>query len=213
MIEDKILHFEGLLRKSRRSTGAEFTDLQLEQLKHYYGLVLKWNTRLHLTTLTDPFQFFHRHIFESDFAETFISSQVEQIWDLGTGLGVPGIPLAILRPDLAINLIESKRGKVIFLEEVISALRLSNAKVIESRIESLHDLPMNSCLIARAVEQMEDVVSEMLVLGKNCRQIIVMAAEELAKTLRFNSPANSKLQIETIPRSDRKFVVICLSFT
>ncbi len=213
MIEDNLRHFEDLLRKNRRSAGAEFSGLELDRLREYYHLVLKWNPRLHLTTLTEPSQFFRRHILESDFAEGFISSQVEQVWDLGTGLGVPGIPIAILRPDLAIHLVESKRGKVIFLEEVISVLRLSNVKVIETRIESLGDFPTNSCLIARAVEQMEDVVSEMLALGKNCRQVIVLGTEDLAEKLQIANRSNIKLQIEPIPGSDRKFVVICLSFT
>ncbi len=213
MIEDNLRHFEDLLRKNRRSIGAEFSALELERLREYYHLVLKWNPRLHLTTLIEPSQFFRRHIWESDFAERFISSQVEQVWDLGTGLGVPGIPLAILRPDLAINLVESRRGKVIFLEEVISALKLANVKVFEARIESLGDLPINSCLIARAVEQMEDMASKMFILGKNCRQIILLGTRGLADKLRFAPLASYKLQIEPIPESDRKFVVICLSFT
>lgn len=213
MIEDNLRHIEDLLRNSQRSIGTEFSDLERERLLEYYRLVLKWNPRLHLTTLTEPPQFFQRHILESDFAEGFISSRVEQVWDLGTGLGVPGIPLAILRPDLAINLVESKRGKVIFLEEVVSALNLSNVKVIESRIESLGNLPDNSCLIARAVEQMEDVASKMFVMGKNCQQIILLATEDLPEKLQLIHRSSVRFQIEPIPGSNRKFVVICLSFT
>lgn len=213
MNQKSISQFEELLRKNRRSTGAEFSDLELERLKSYYELVLKWNVRLHLTTLTTPSQFFFRHVYESDFAETFISPFVEQIWDLGTGLGIPGIPLAILRPDLTVNLVESKRGKAIFLEEVVSALNLTNSKVIGARIESIGQLPANSCLIARAVEKMDGVISEMIALGGNCRQMIVLGAEDLGEKFRDASEPGFQVELAPILGSERRFVINALSST
>lgn len=213
MNQKSVSQFEELLRNNGRSTGAGFSDLELERLKSYYELVLKWNARLHLTTLTTPSDFFLRHIYESDFAETFILRSIEQVWDLGTGLGVPGIPLAILRPDLTVNLVESKRGKVIFLEEAVSALNLTNAKVIGVRIESIGQLPVNSCLIARAVEKMEDVVSEMVALGRNCRQMIILGAEELGTKLQDASESKTSVHIVPIPGSERRYVMNVLSST
>ncbi len=213
MNQENIRQFEELLRKNGRSTGTGFSGLELERLKSYYELVLKWNARLHLTTLTTPPNFFHRHIYESDFAETFISPSVEQVWDLGTGLGVPGIPLAILRPELSINLVESKRGKVIFLEEVVSALNLTNAKVIGARIESIGQLPANSCLIARAVEKMEGVISEMIALGRNCRQMIVLGAEDIGEKFREALGTGFGVRLHTIPGSERRFVINAVSST
>lgn len=213
MNQKSISQLKELLRKNGRSTGAGFSDLELDRLKSYYDLVLKWNTRLHLTTLTTPSQFFHRHIYESDFAETFISPSIEQVWDLGTGLGIPGIPLAVLRPDLAVNLVESKRGKVIFLEEVVSALNLTNTKVIGARIESIGQLPANSCLIARAVEKMEGVISEMIVRGRNCRQMIVLGAEDLGEKFREASEPGFQVQLAPIPGSERRFVINAISST
>lgn len=213
MNQENIRQFEELLRKNGRSTGAEFSDLELWCLKSYYELVLKWNARLHLTTLTEPSPFFHRHIYESDFAETFISSSIERVWDLGTGLGVPGIPLAILRPELSISLVESKRGKVIFLEEMVSSLKLTNVKVIAARIESIDKLPANICLIARAVEQMENVISEMIALGLNCRQMIVLGSEDLGTKLRVSLGPEFQVKLVPIPGSERRFVVNALSST
>jgi len=209
--QENIRHFEELLQKNGRSTGIEFTRYELERLAGYYELVLKWNFRLHLTTLIKPHTFFHRHIFESDFAETFIAPSVEQVWDIGSGLGVPGIPLAILRPDLDVNLVESKRGKVVFLEEAVSVLDLENAKVVGARFEEIGELPSNACLIARAVEQMEAVVSEMAAMGKKSRQMIILGAENLAEKLELES--GFKTHLAPIPGSDRRFVINALSFT
>jgi len=211
--QKSISQFEELLRKNGRSTGAGFSDLELERLKGYYELVLKWNARLHLTTLTTPSDFFLRHIYESDFAETFILRSIEQVWDLGTGLGVPGIPLAILRPEFVVNLVESKRGKVVFLEEAVSALKLTNVRVVGARIESIGQLPANSCLIARAVEKMEGVISEMIALGGNCRQMIVLGADDLGEKFREVSEPGFQVALAPILGSERRFVINALSST
>lgn len=213
MIQDQLRQFEELLVKNGRSTGVAFSDLERERLAKYYELVLKWNARLHLTTLTNPDQFFDRHIFESDFAETFILPSVEELWDLGTGLGIPGIPVAILRPGLSVNLVESRRNKIIFLEEAVSSLKLANAKVVEARIESLGDLPENSCLIARAVEQMEGVVTEMVAIGKNCRQMVVLGSEELGFSFQAKVNGRFLVRLNSIPNSDRRFVISAERFT
>lgn len=213
MIQKNIRQFEDLLIKNGRSTRSGFSDLERERLVKYYELVLKWNPRLHLTTLAGPEEFFHRHIFESVFAEAFILPSVEEVWDLGTGLGIPGIPLSIIRAELAVKLVESRRNKVIFLEEVVSSLKLTNAGVIGARIESLDNPPEKSCLIARAVEQMEGIVSEMVVLGENCRQMLVLGSEELGLSLQAQVDGRFRVELKPIPGSDHRFVINAERFT
>lgn len=213
MIEDKIRQFEALLRQNKRSNGMEFSDLELERLASYYQMVLKWNPRLHLTTLTEPAQFFHRHIFESDLAETFLEPSVRQVWDLGTGLGIPGIPLAILRPSVEVSLVESKRGKIVFLEEAVSGLKLTNARVLGQRIESLGDFPEGSALIARAVEQMDEIVSGMISSGRNCRQILILGSENLGEKFRKAAADCFKVDLIPLPGSERRFLINAISST
>ncbi|MCI0665770.1 MAG: class I SAM-dependent methyltransferase, partial [Acidobacteria bacterium] len=128
--------FQDLLRNSGRWDGQGFSEAEIDLLSKYYDLVLKWNKRLHLTTLTQPREFFERHILESAFSESLILPSVNQVWDLGSGLGVPGMVIAILRPDLDVRLVEASRNKALFLEEVDVSLNLKNLRVIESRFES-----------------------------------------------------------------------------
>src|SRR5262245_31207941 len=71
--------------------GKSFSEPEIDLLANYYELVLKWNNRLHLTTLIRPQEFFNRHILESSFAESLILPSVNQFWDIGSGLGVPGM--------------------------------------------------------------------------------------------------------------------------
>lgn len=213
MSQEKIRQFEELLNGKGRTTGIPFTLEEQSCLTKYYKSVLQWNDRLHLTTLTEPSQFFHRHILESDFAGAFIVSAVEEVWDLGSGLGVPGIPLSILRPDLKINLVESKRGKVIFLEDLVSLLDLKNVNVVGSRIEEIVEVRANSCLVARAVERMEKMVQRILLLGESSRQIIFLASENLGGIVKSLAGPRFAVRLIPIPGSESRFVISLLRST
>jgi 16S rRNA (guanine527-N7)-methyltransferase len=205
--ERSIKSLEAVLRERRRLDNRPFSELEIEQLSLYYQLVLKWNPRLHLTTLSDPASFFHRHLRESELAESFLSPEVTQIWDLGTGLGVPGIPLAILRKDLLVNLVESKLHKAFFLEEVAASIRLTNLSVINARIESLNELPPFSCLVARAVEQMSDLVPLMIEFGRSGSQMLFFGSDQLMEVIRKNLPAGFDSKDYSMPDADRRFLV------
>lgn len=198
---------EELLRRNGRIDQSPFSEMEIDQFLRYYELVLKWNPHLHLTTLTDPDSFFMRHLQESSFAEGFILPEVTQVWDLGSGLGVPGIPLAILRKDLSVNLVESNRRKAIFLDEAASFIKLSNLTVVNSRIESLEKLPPFSCLTARAVEQMKDLVHLMLEIGANCSQMLFFGSEHLKEVIESNLHGGFECEPYILPQSDRRLVI------
>jgi 16S rRNA (guanine527-N7)-methyltransferase len=149
----------------------------------YYRLVLKWNPRLHLTTLTEPDQFLARHLDEVIFASQFVLEGVTSIWDLGSGLGVPGVPLKILRPELELVLVESSRKKAIFLEMAISEIGLLHSRVDCRRIEALSPLPAGSLLTARAVEQMERLVPQMIHLSQDSWQVLLFCSRSLCQSL------------------------------
>jgi 16S rRNA (guanine(527)-N(7))-methyltransferase RsmG len=199
----EVEHMRKILLGSGLGTGLPEIDL----LAKYYELVLKWNKRLHLTTLTQPQDFFERHILESAFSEPFILPSVNQIWDLGSGLGVPGIVIAILRPDLTAHLVEASRNKALFLEEAADHLNLKNLKVVESRFEAIKDLPEESCLMARAVEKMEKIIPEILRLGARSAQILIFGAKDLEARARLYINDTRKIESQLIPGSNRRYVI------
>lgn len=184
-----------------------FTEAEANLLLKYYELVLKWNKHLHLTTLTQPQEFFERHILESAFAESLILPSVKQVWDLGSGLGVPGMVIAILRPDLAVRLVEVSRNKALFLEEAAAHLNLKNVKVIESRLEAIEGVPDESCLTVRAIEKMEKMIPEILRLGATSSQILIFGAKSLEERARALINDQRKIESLLIPGSDRRYVI------
>jgi 16S rRNA (guanine527-N7)-methyltransferase len=204
---------EDILRKTEKANGTHFSDRETACLSSYFDLVLKWNARLHLTTLTRPGEFVERHICEAEFAAERILDSIREVWDLGTGLGIPGIPIAILRPDLEVKLVESNRAKSIFLEETASELRLANVEVIRKRIESLDEVPEVACLTVRAVERMERVLAEILRIGARCSQVLVFGNQETEALIRSLMGREGRIESRLMPGTERRWLIEVMRFT
>src|SRR5580704_13757232 len=97
----------------------------LPKLSAYLELLLKWNARTNLTAIRDPEEIVRRHFGESLFAGLHLASEANTLLDFGSGAGFPGLPIAILRPDIAVTLAESQNKKSTFLREAVRTLRLS----------------------------------------------------------------------------------------
>jgi 16S rRNA (guanine527-N7)-methyltransferase len=130
-----------------------------EQLAAYRGLILEWNRKFNLTALRDADAIDGRLIAESLRLLPFLPDLAGlRAVDLGTGAGSPGIPLAIVRPDIAFTLIDATGKKVRFLELVATELGLTNVTPIHGRSENLAHDPayreQNDLIVARAVAQL-----------------------------------------------------------
>lgn len=126
---------------------------RLDQVSRYLDLLLKWNARMNLTAVRDPKEIVARHFGESFFAADKLLERDRELTviDLGSGAGFPGLPLAIFAPWAHVTLIESNNKKSAFLNEVVFALQLSNAKVFARRAEDYPNLA--DLLVMRAVER------------------------------------------------------------
>jgi len=113
------------------------TPLQLEQLLSYLAILLRWNAKISLTSVTDPKEIVYRHFCESIFAASALSLKSGRLADVGSGAGFPGLPLKIFCPELQVILIESNMKKATFLLEVIRELNLSHVKVVIGRFEEM----------------------------------------------------------------------------
>ncbi|RXD93671.1 16S rRNA (guanine(527)-N(7))-methyltransferase RsmG, partial [Xanthomonas perforans] len=106
-------------------------------LLRYLALLVRWNKTYNLTAVRDPREMVTRHLLDSLAMQPYIASGT--LADLGTGPGLPGIPLAITRPQLQVTLVESNGKKARFMREALRHLELGNARVAESRAEALDE--------------------------------------------------------------------------
>jgi 16S rRNA (guanine527-N7)-methyltransferase len=196
-----------LLFSSNSIADHPLTPTLIAQLVDYYALVLKWNPVLHLTTLTKPTDFAQRHLVEAFFVVNYLSPVATRIFDLGSGLGIPGVPLALLRPDLHVVLVEANRRKAMFLEEAAEFLKLGNVSVENRRFESLGPLPQYSVLTTRAMDKMLGLLPQILKLGSASVQMLFLGGAELDDFLRGTPPPRFAVKTHLLPHSEARYLM------
>jgi 16S rRNA (guanine527-N7)-methyltransferase len=110
---------------------------QCRAINSYISLLLRWNTRVSLTTVTDPIDILRFHFGESLYAAVCVPILNGRLADVGSGAGFPGLPLRMFSPNLALTMIESNVKKAAFLREVVLQLGLKQADVIRERMENV----------------------------------------------------------------------------
>jgi 16S rRNA (guanine527-N7)-methyltransferase len=128
--------FSELLRKETAGI-VNLTDAQVAALQAHYELLVRWNRKLNLTTVTDVNEAVTRHYGESLFLAAHLPAHPLRIVDIGSGAGFPGLPIAVLRPDCEVSLVESHQRKAVFLREASRAL--PNVRVVSRRAEDLDE--------------------------------------------------------------------------
>ena len=128
-----------------------------EPLLEYISLLDRWNRAYNLTAVRDPRQMLTRHLLDSLAMHPFVGAS--PLADLGTGPGLPGIPLAIAWPGLAVSLVESNGKKARFLREAVRTLGLSDARVLESRAEAVDEPSHYAVVTARALDRLAGIIA------------------------------------------------------
>lgn len=125
-----------------------------ERLLDYVELLARWNATYNLTAVREPGEMVTRHLLDSLAVAKLVSG--DSLADLGTGAGLPGIPLAILAPERRHTLIDSNGKKVRFLREAVRTLGLANVQVQQSRVEDARG--QYDCITARAFATLGDML-------------------------------------------------------
>lgn len=145
------------LNRLLNSAGITLPENQKQQLVGYVELLHKWNKAYNLTSVRDPSEMLVRHILDSIVVEPHL--QGSRFIDVGTGPGLPGIPLAIVRPDSHFTLLDSLGKRVRFLRQVQHELHLENITPVQSRVEEYPAQPPFDGVISRAFASLTDMVS------------------------------------------------------
>jgi len=160
------------LSTGARQLGVELSEVQHAQLLAYLALLIKWNKAYNLTAVRNPDEMVSRHLLDSLSVMPFIHS--ERWLDVGSGGGMPGIPLAILHPDKHVTVLDSNGKKTRFLTQVKLELKLDNLTVIHKRVEEFQpELPFTG-IVSRAFSSMENFTNWTRHLGDAQTQWLAM---------------------------------------
>lgn len=125
-----------LMKEASLEVGLDLTEKQYNQFITYMKLLQEWNEKINLTAITEDEEVIKKHFI--DCIKAFKSNAVKNaksIIDVGTGAGFPGLPIAIMNPDINVTLLDSLNKRINFLNTVVSALELKNVITIHSRAE------------------------------------------------------------------------------
>ena len=126
------------------------------RLIDYLYLLDKWNKVYNLTSIRNLDEMFTKHILDSMAVAPYINS--ERLIDVGTGGGLPGIPLAILFPERQVDLLDSNSKKTRFLIQAKAELKLDNVEVIKHRVETYQPAVMYDGVVSRAFASLDDML-------------------------------------------------------
>ncbi|WP_418357822.1 16S rRNA (guanine(527)-N(7))-methyltransferase RsmG [Shewanella basaltis] len=133
------------------------TELQQKQLVGFVEMLAKWNKAYNLTSVRDPEQMLIRHIMDSLAVSPYLDGQ--RFIDVGTGPGLPGIPLAIMNPEKQFVLLDSLGKRIRFQKQVQFELKINNITSVESRVEAYQPDDKFDGVLSRAFASIQDMLS------------------------------------------------------
>lgn len=207
------------LREIFLSNNIEVTDRQLQQFERYADLLIEWNEKFNLTSITGREDIYVKHFYDSILPSLYHDLKGSLV-DVGSGAGFPGIPLKIMYPDLEVTLIEPTGKRCTFLNEVISQLSLDKITVVNMRSEDYaRENVRFDFVTARAVAELNILTELCLPLVKTDGHFIVMKGPKAYQELENASRAIRVLggtvrEVREIPlSSDQTRVLIDIQKT
>lgn len=173
----------------------QLNDVQKQRIEKLYPLYLEWNEKINVISRKDIEELYTRHVLHSLSIAKFIDfSQVHTVLDIGTGGGFPGIPLAILFPDIQFHLVDSIGKKILVVQSVAEGLGLENVKAENARAEQIkgkYDIVM-----CRAVTQLLDFYGWIHKNLKPDSEILCLKGGDLSEEIRTFKAANPKKRVK-----------------
>ena len=177
---------------------------RLERLIDYYGLIMKWNERLHLVAPCSPAEFATRHVLESLTLLKHLPVGATTI-DVGSGAGLPIIPCLLVREDLRGTLIESSNRKAVFLREALRPVTPPDrAQVITARFEEV-ETPQADFVTCRALDRFAEILPALVDWAPRNSTLLLFAGESIRNQIQT---ILGSITVEHIPHSERRFLLI-----
>ena len=201
---------EAILDRGLAALGQDCPLAVRARLLDYVRLLAKWNRVYNLTAVREPGEMVTRHLLDSLVVRPFL--QGERILDVGTGAGLPGIPLALTEPQRRFVLLDSNSKKTRFVQQAVLELGLDNVQVAQARVEAFQSEAPFDAVISRAFASLADMVR---LAARHCAQDGVLLAMKgtVAEQELAELPAGYAVQwIEAlvVPGLDEERHLVCL---
>lgn len=145
------------LAQGLQALGIAADPAQRARLLDYVALLARWNRAYNLTAVREPAQMISAHLLDSLAIHAYLRG--ERILDLGTGPGLPGLPLAVVNPERSFTLLDSNGKKTRFVEQALTELRLANVQVVRERADAYRPAVGFDCITARAFAALGAILS------------------------------------------------------
>jgi len=155
-----------ILKQGAEEYGIALNERQLNLFMQYMQILIEWNEKINLTSITEPVEIIYKHFLDSILINKFYLFQAGQrVIDVGTGAGFPGIPLQILYGELRLTLLDSLKKRIVFLKQLSEKLDLKNIEFIHGRAEGY---AQKQCYRASYDLVLSRAVAELNVLAEYC---------------------------------------------
>lgn len=162
-----------LLKQALDNNHIALSEQQIATLAAYLEQLNRWNKTYNLTAITDPKEQVYKHIIDSLSVRDAIVGP--NVCDVGTGPGLPGVPLAIALPDIHFTLVDSSQKRIIFIQQALIKLKITNVTAVQKRIEELTPPhPGFNTIISRAFSSIQDFVEKTQHLLADNGQLLAM---------------------------------------
>ncbi|MDI1277369.1 16S rRNA (guanine(527)-N(7))-methyltransferase RsmG [Methylobacter sp.] len=181
------------------SLNLNVTDEKIDQLLGFIKLIEKWNKAYNLTAIRDREEMARLHILDSLAIVPHIEGK--RVIDIGTGAGLPGIPLAICLPEIDFTLLDSNAKKTRFVQQVVLELKLKNVEVLHSRVENYHPEKTYDAVLTRAFAGLSDIVKLTAHLLSKDGVLLAMKGQNLDAELAEIAAKKSVISV-SVPGTD-----------
>ena len=177
-----------------KSSDLECTDKQVEKFEIYKNMIQEWNKKINITSITEDKDIYMKHFVDSIIVKNhFDMESVDNMIDVGTGGGFPGIPLKIVNEKMDVTLLDSLNKRMIFLGEVVKSLDLENVSLIHGRAE---DFGVNEEYRERYDLSISRAVAPLNILSEYCIPFVKVGGCLLKRKLRTRQRLLKSLEEE-----------------
>ena len=202
--------FKEILCKECKLQNIEINEDVIQKLSIYKDLLLEWNEKMNLTAITDEYEIIVKHFVDCLECSKAIKDE-KKIIDVGTGAGFPGMVLAIYYPDIEFTLLDGLNKRLIFLQEVVDKLGLTNVKIVHGRAEEVVRIDnlfnYYDASVSRAVANLPVLLEYVSPYVKVGGYSIVMKGDSVEKEIKLAQNALKTLNLKVDEKINYSYTV------